>query len=116
MQNVPERRTPPPHRRILPRQPTSWAGRYAFEDDPDRVWRPCRVVDVSSAGAGVELAGVTEEQVRGHRLVVEVELRGDVRNSAATRAGGVRVGLQFAELGDGADVYVESLADIDARW
>ncbi len=42
-------------RRLLPRHFTDWRGRYLIEGDPCERWRDCRIVDMSSAGAGLEL-------------------------------------------------------------
>ena len=42
-------------RRLLPRQFTNWHGKYPFEEESEPRWRNCRVLDVSSAGAGLEL-------------------------------------------------------------
>ncbi len=50
-------------RRLLPRQFTDWNGRYRIEGDPDGVWRPCRVVDVSTLGAGLELYGTSPDEI-----------------------------------------------------
>ena len=42
-------------RRLVPRQFTDWRGKCMFEDDPGQRWRDCRVLDVSSAGAGLTI-------------------------------------------------------------
>jgi hypothetical protein len=51
-------------RRVLPRHLTDWGGRYMIEGDPDARWRDCRVLDISSAGAGIELLGLAPTRPR----------------------------------------------------
>ena len=45
-------------RRFVPRQFADWDGSYLVATDPERRFRDCRVVDISSAGAGIELLDV----------------------------------------------------------
>ena len=72
-------------RRLLPRQFTDWRGKYMFEDDPVDQWRDCRVLDVSSAGAGLQLLETDEEAIVGDRILLAVHLRGVLRNSGPRR-------------------------------
>ncbi len=103
-------------RRLLPRQFTDWQGKYMFEDDPDQRWRDCRVVDVSSAGAGLQLIDTSEDEIVGERVLLAVHLRGVLRNAGPGRAGGLRVGIQFIDLTDGERHYLESLKELQVAW
>jgi hypothetical protein len=104
-------------RRLLPRQFTDWHGRYMIEDDPEERWRPCRVVDVSTLGAGLELFDTTEEEMAGKSIVLSVDLRGEVRHAVATRTDdGIKVGIQFEDLTDDETSYVKSLVKLQALW
>ena len=87
-----------------------------FEDDPVNQWRACRVLDVSSAGAGLQLHEADEDAVIGDRILLPVHLRGVLRNSGPRRAEGLRVGIQFVDLTDGELSYLESLAELQATW
>jgi hypothetical protein len=103
-------------RRLLPRQFTDWRGRYMIEDDPEGRWRMCRVVDVSSAGAGLELFDATPEETCGRRILLAVQLQGEVRNAEALTSDSLRVGIQFVDLTPAERKYLESLADLQAVW
>jgi len=104
------------HRRLLPRQFTDWQGRYMIEGDPEQRWRDCRIVDVSSAGAGLELLNATPEETSGQRILLAVQLKGEVRHVQEGRADELRVGMQFVELSEAERVYLASIAVLDARW
>lgn len=91
-------------RRVLRRE-VDWTSRYMLEATRDQSWHGCRVLDVSRGGAGVELSGVTVDEVRDHRVVLEFEIapavlrvRGAVRHAAVGSEGGVHVGIQFDNL------------------
>jgi hypothetical protein len=103
-------------RRLLPRQFTDWHGRYMIEDDPDERWRPCRVVDVSTLGAGLELFDTTPDEMAGRSIVLSVDLKGEVRHAVATRTDGIKVGIQFEDLTDTESDYVKSLVRLQALW
>ena len=103
-------------RRILPRQFADWRGKYLFEDKPDRVWRDCRVLDVSSAGAGLELQGVNSYEPVGSRILLAVHLRGDLRSAQPTSSGHLRAGIKFIDLTTGEREYLDSLAELQATW
>jgi hypothetical protein len=103
-------------RRLLPRQFTDWRGKYRIEGDSDEHWRVCRVVDMSTAGTGLELLDATPEEVEGRRIILAVQLRGDVRYSMPTGTDGLRVGIQFVDLTEAERDYLESLADLHAGW
>ena len=85
------------------------------EGDPEKRWRDCRVVDISSAGAGLELLDATPEETEGKRIILAVQLRAEVRHTR-TSNDRVRVGMQFVELSEGERRYLASLAELDARW
>ena len=105
-------------RRLLPRQFTDWRGKYRIEGDSTEHWRVCRVVDMSTAGTGLELLDATPEEVEGRRIILAVQLRGDVRyEPAPTETDGLRVGIQFVDLTEAEHRdYLESLADLHAGW
>ena len=100
----------------MPRQVTNWRGKYMIEGDPAERWRDCRVVDVSSAGAGVELLDATPEETEGHQIILAVHLRAMVRNSGPARGEILRVGTQFVDLSAAECAYLSSLAEVDAHW
>lgn len=103
-------------RRLVPRQVTNWRGKYMIEGDPEQQWRDCRVVDVSSAGAGVELLDATPEETEGRQIILAVHLRATVRNSGPTRGEILRVGTQFIDLSAAECAYLASLAEVNAHW
>jgi hypothetical protein len=103
-------------RRLMPRQFTDWRGKFMFENDPEHRWRDCRVLDVSSAGAGLELAGTREDQIVGGRLLLAVHLRGELRNVGLGRDNRLRAGIEFVDLTDGERAYLDSLAELQVAW
>ena len=102
-------------RRILPRQFADWRGKYLFEDEPEQRWRDCRVLDVSSAGAGLELQGLDADDSVGSRILLAVHLRGELRNTEPTTSGHLRAGIQFNLTPDERE-YLDSLAELQATW
>jgi len=103
-------------RRILPRQSTDWRGKCLIEGDPEGRWRDCRVIDVSSAGAGLELLETTPEETEGQNLFLAVHVRATVKNTGPARGPILRVGTQFVDLGPSEIAYLSSLAEVDAHW
>jgi hypothetical protein len=87
-----------------------------IEGDAEQHWRDCRVVDVSSAGAGVELLDATPEETEGKQIILAVHLRATVRNAGPTRGEILRVGTQFVDLSAAECAYLASLAEVDAHW
>ncbi len=86
-------------------------GRYLPVESAGRDWSRCRVLDVSTGGAGLELLGPADQAGArvGDRVVVDLQLvrsnmarvtlTGEVRH--ATRVPiGVRVGLRFVDVGE----------------
>ena len=103
-------------RRILPRQVADWREKYLFEDEPEQRWRDCRVLDVSPAGAGLELQGLSTDESVGSRILLAVHLRGDLRSAQPTSSGRVRAGIKFVNLTTGEREYLDSLAELQATW
>jgi hypothetical protein len=104
-------------RRSVPRQPVVWNGRYHFnEETADRGTRECRVVDISTLGAGVELSGTTPAEALNQLLVVTVELRGRVQNAREADGGVVRVGLEFPPSGPQQDDYMKTIRHLGKFW
>ena len=103
-------------RRLLPRQLTDWRGKCLFEDEYDQHWRDCRVLDVSSAGAAVELLDMKPGEVVGSRMLLAVHLRGELRHTQGTDTGRFRAGIQFVDLSESERRYLESLEELQATW
>jgi hypothetical protein len=103
-------------RRFLPRQFADWGGTYLIEADPERRWRDCRVIDISSAGAGVELIDAPREAAEGGHIFIAVHLRGEIRHTGPPKGNRLRVGTQFAGLTDAERDYLASLTEVEARW
>jgi hypothetical protein len=103
-------------RRRLPRQFTDWRGRYLVEGDCDERWRGCRVIDISTAGAGLELLETSTEEISGRRILLAVLLRGELRNVGPGKNDGLRVGIQFTDLTKPERTYLDSLTEIHALW
>jgi hypothetical protein len=88
-----------------------------IEGDAGETWRDCRVLDISSAGAGLELLDTTAEETEGRNIVLAVHLKATVRNATAGKAPDrVRVGAQFVDLSTPELDYIKSLVTVGARW
>ena len=103
-------------RRTLPRLFVNWSATYLIEGNPEGQWHDCRVIDISSVGAGLELLDARPEATEGQRIVVAVQLSGEIRHSQLTDEGHLRVGTQFLGLTDEERVYLTSLTKLDAHW
>jgi len=103
-------------RRLVPRQFVGWKGRYVIEGVQAQGWRDCQLTDISSTGAGVELVGSTIAEVEGQRIVVSVQLQGEIRHSRESGHGRIAVGVEFLELTKDEEAYIASLKRLDARW
>jgi hypothetical protein len=103
-------------RRLLPRQLADWRGTYLIDGEKDERWRDCRVIDISSIGAGLELFGTTADEVASRELVVAVYWRTAVKNCRTGNADGLRVGTQFLDLTERERTYVDSLTELGAKW
>ena len=102
-------------RRMVPRQPVDWIGSYRFDSVSDEPWRNCRIIDLSPAGAGLELFEATPGERLDGLLTVTMELHGkslyalpDEENRTA------RVGVQFPSLSEAAAEYIRSFDG--TRW
>jgi len=103
-------------RRLLPRQFVDWGGSYLVESDPEGQWRDCRVIDVSSAGAGMELVDAPWEAAEGSHILIAIHLRGEIRHTGPPQGDRLRIGTQFVDLTDAQRKYLASFTDVEARW
>jgi hypothetical protein len=103
-------------KRLLPRNFIDWQGQYKIEDDPEGSWRECRVVDVSTFGAGLELVDATPDETAGRNIVLADNLRGEVRHAVPAKSNGVRVGIEFVDLNETEQTYLNSLVKLQAAW
>jgi|SRR5579862_8408449 len=103
-------------RRAVPRQPVDWNAKYRFQYDPVGEWRDCLVTDISTAGCGLRVFGLTAEEVQTRRIDVLVQLRGDVRNTAEGTENDLRLGVEFIDLAGDAANYMASLKRTGTRW
>jgi len=87
-----------------------------IEGDPNQRWRECRVVDISSAGAGLELRDATPEETDGRRIILAVQLTAEVRHTHEGEGNELHVGTQFVNLSDAERAYISSLVDSGTRW
>ncbi|HEY3672659.1 MAG TPA: PilZ domain-containing protein [Acidimicrobiia bacterium] len=98
-------------RRSGRRESAGWLGRYVPVESSGRDWSRCRVLDVSTGGAGLELLGPGDQAgaLVGDRVVVDLQLvrsnmarvtlTGEVRHATRIPVG-VRVGLRFVDVGE----------------
>jgi hypothetical protein len=103
-------------RRLLPRQFADWPGLLAIEGCSEPRWRNCRVVDVSTTGAGVELQQSPSIDIIGRNVLLAIHLRAEVRHHSSPTETGMRLGLQFVNLSNGERDYIRSLETIGAVW
>jgi len=103
-------------RRLLPRQVVDWSGSYSIQDEPEEHWGECRVIDISSGGAGLELAEPLTGIEVGKNIIVAVRLRAEVKDCRIRRADHLRVGIQFMDVSERENAYLASLVDLQARW
>ena len=103
-------------RRFVPRQFANWPGIYVVEGDLGKRCGDCRIIDVSTAGAGLELLDAPEEAAEGRLVFVAVHLQGVVKYSRPGDDGHQKVGIQFVHLSDQERAYLASLTTLDARW
>ena len=97
-------------RRRDARQGAGWLGTYLLPEQREAGWAECRILDISTSGAGLELFGPPwPPEGEECDLVVRLdattaigprtlELPCVIRNSAASRFGFVRVGVEFVGL------------------
>jgi hypothetical protein len=103
-------------KRFVPRQFADWNGTYLIDSDSTEHWRDCRVIDISSAGAGLELLDASSEVSVGQRIFVAVHLQGEIRHSTVRREGVLRVGTQFINLTNAERTYLESQERLAVHW
>lgn len=104
-------------RRLIPRQFADWHGTYMIEGDPEKRWRHCRVTDISSAGAGLQLDEASPEAQAGTRIILNVQLKAEIRYIREDpHEPGLKVGTQFVDLTDSERAYIASLEALNARW
>lgn len=106
----------PELRRLIPRQFVGWKGRYLVDGAVVQTWRDCRFLDISSAGAGLELMESTAAEVESKRIVVSLELIGDIRHAEEKGNRRIGVGIEFVELTEAEKAYIASLKRLNARW
>ena len=87
-----------------------------LEGDPNESWRECKVIDISTAGAGLELLDSVAQELDGHRNILTVQLAGEIRNSGPGRHNGIRAGVQFADLSESERCYLDSIVELKAVW
>ena len=102
-------------RRKVPRQPAEWYGTYEYDFDTFGAPRRCRVLDISAAGAGLQLLDTSLEETMDRLVIVSLELQGDMRNAVPWEDNSVRVGIEFPELAGNAAFYVKSLRNSGPR-
>lgn len=102
-----------PTRRALPRQFADWSGRFRLDGPSDSQWRDCRIVDVSSAGAGIALTGVVPEELLGNDLLLVIHLRGVVRHARFGGDDEVFAGLEFLAPSESWRTHLRSLIDLN---
>lgn len=116
------------HRRV-PRHEAGWPARCTL-DEGSGPWAECRVLDISVIGVGVavgvEIAGPRPRDLIGRRMVVEMEnpagtagrlrLLGEVRNTGPGRNGGIRLGLEFADLSGSGRAVLDLLEAMPPSW
>jgi hypothetical protein len=90
------------------RRAADWPAFYRFEGDACVIVGPCRVVNISQAGAGIEVFGDIPIDATGRPITVDVsahgtldlQLEGVVRNIVLGASGGLRLGLEFIAVPD----------------
>jgi hypothetical protein len=103
-------------RRLLPRQVVDWAGAYCVEEDPGSIWGDCRIIDISSGGAGLEIPFPHREAQVGETVLLTIQLRGEIRDARMRGENRLRVGIEFTDVSERERAYLESLADLQVRW
>jgi hypothetical protein len=106
----------PQIRRLLPRQVVDWSGSYSIQGEPEEHWGECRVIDISSGGAGLELLDTYAGVQVGKSVIIAVRLRGEIRDCRPRRGDRLRVGIQFVDVSERESEYLASIVEIGARW
>ncbi len=103
-------------RRLIPRLVVDWRGVMKLDQDPHELWRDCRVTDISSAGAALELVNTLVEEVKGDSLLLAIHMRAQVRHVGSTNDNRLRMGTEFTGLTDAERAYLASLQELEAYW
>ena len=74
------------------------------------------MIDISSAGAGLALVGSESTGRCGDRIIVEIQLCGELRSRIPDKDDRSRLGIEFVDLTDAERRYLESLAELQAVW
>ncbi|HWD24934.1 MAG TPA: hypothetical protein VG368_05690 [Acidimicrobiales bacterium] len=73
------------------------------------------MLDISTAGTGVELFGTTPGEADERRIILSIELVGDVRNTVTTE-NSLRTGIEFDNVAGEAAAYITSIKNLGTRW
>ena len=103
-------------RRRIPRLPAEWFGTYRYDTDQPDAERRCRVLDISAAGAGLQLLDTSIEEATGRLIIVSLDLQGDLRNAMPWVDGTVRVGVEFPDVKGSAEHYIKALRSYETKW
>ena|GEM_PF-1118308 len=103
-------------RRLVPRMFADWKGTYRIEDESEDLWRDCRVTDISSAGAGLELSDASLEVTEGRIIVLNLQLKAELRHGHDKSSGFRHVGVRFVDLTEDLNAYLASMEALGARW
>lgn len=112
-------------RRRVPRQSTSWFGRFRLGDALE--WGDCEVVDVSVIGIGAFISSHRSEvELVGERIAIEVraaaggsislQLFGEVRHAQRVPDGRVRIGAEFSGLSETERAILDALEHMAIAW
>lgn len=104
-------------RRAVPRQPADWLGFFRFDNAHDEPWRACRVLDISSLGAGLEVYPTQHHEQLEGALSLSLELRGLPRNVLRDEEKHcARLGIEFPEVTEAAKAYLRLMNGSRSRW
>jgi PilZ domain len=104
-------------RRRAIRHTVDWFAVYRL--DATSEWRPCRVIDLATTGATIELLAPLDDDSLERDIQIMFEFRGttegfdvlaDIRHQTATTVGRVRLGIEFKNLTE-IDVLVLELIE-----
>ena len=73
------------------------------------------MLDISAAGAGIQLLDISIEEVMEGLIIVNLELQGDMKNAIPWEEDSVRVGVEFPDLKGAAAHYARRLRSYDNR-
>jgi hypothetical protein len=113
------------HRRRVPRQSTSWFGRYRVGEAVE--WGDCEVVDVSVIGIGAFVTTPpAATDLLGHRIAIEVraaaggsvslQLTGEIRHVQPMPDGRLRIGAEFSGLSETERAILDALEHMGIAW